>query len=422
MTRGSFSLIPVAFLLVFARVESAAAQNQPASRLDVVDRAMIGAEIYSSIKVNFGHWRSLPDFDLEKEFRAYLQEALSVDDRRSFDLATIAFVAKLHNGHSGFDDQWLWDNYGAELQFYAYPIDSRWTVTMSQIPGLVPGDVIATIDGEDFEHFFERNAKYVSASDERWARRSFFENTYLFPDRFLLGFADGRSVTVGRKGKHQWAGTEYEHTEVKVHPDFVYIRIPAFDKDVFEQEAMDAVQKAAANVSVILDVRGNHGGSTPEKLVSTLMDRPYRWWAESTPQSISLFDYREYWGKHVEAYWYGDVSQPITTAFKGRVFLLIDGGCFSACEDFVVPFKDNHRAVLIGERTAGSSGQPFGRSLGNRMGIGLSTKREFFPDGTEFEGFGIAPDIEVKLTTEDIRERNDPVLRRAEELSKQLPK
>lgn len=221
-----------------------------------------------------------------------------------------------------------------------------------------------------------------------------------------------------RSGKHQWAGSEYKHTEVKVQPDFVYVRIPSFAENVFEQEAIDAIQKTDPNMSVILDVRGNHGGSTPEKLVSALMDRPYLWWAESTPQSISLFDYREYWGRHVEAFWYGDVTQPTITAYKGRVFLLIDGGCFSACEDFVVPFKDNHRAVLIGERTAGSSGQPFDRSLGNGMGIGLGTKREFFPDGSEFEGIGISPDIEIKLTIEDLRQGKDPVLRCAEDLSR----
>jgi len=51
------------------------------------------------------------------------------------------------------------------------------------------------------------------------------------------------------------------------------------------------------------------------------------------------------------------------------------------------------------------------------MWIGLSTKREFFPDGSEFEGVGISPDIEVKSTIEDLRQGSDPVLRRAQELS-----
>jgi carboxyl-terminal processing protease len=418
MTRTSFAVSLLACLLNLSSIGKAMAQDQVASRLELVDRATIGSEIYSSIKMHFAHWRSLPNFDLEKEYRAYLQQVLSDDDRHSFDLASIAFVAKLHNGHSGFGDQWLWDSYGQMLPFYAYPIENRWTVIGSEVRGLAPGDVIATIDGEDFEHFYQRNAKYVSASDERWSRRSFFENTYLFPERFALRLEDGRNVTIAREGKHHWAGDEYTHTESNVQPGFVYVRIPSFDKDVFEQEAMDAIQKADPHASVILDVRGNHGGSTPEKLLSALMDRPYRWWAESTPQSISLFDYREYWGKHVEAFWYGDVTQPKATAYKGRVFLLIDGGCFSACEDFVAPFKDNHRAVLIGERTAGSSGQPFGQSLGNGMGLGLGTKREFFPDGSEFEGVGIAPDIEVKLSIEDLRQGKDPALRSAEELSR----
>ncbi len=39
----------------------------------------------------------------------------------------------------------------------------------------------------------------------------------------------------------------------------------------------------------------------------------------------------------------------------------------SACEDFVMPFKDNGRAVLVGGSTAGSSGQPYVLDLGHDM-------------------------------------------------------
>src|SRR5262249_36318840 len=120
---------------------------------------------------------------------------------------------------------------------------------------------------------------------------------------------------------------------------------------------------------------------------------------------------------HMEVRTYGRGQEmPSGTPYGGPVYLLVDGGCFSACEDLLIVFKDNRRATLVGERTAGSSGQPFGRDLGDGMGIGLSTKRMYAPDGSAFEGVGVAPDVEVHTSVEDLRSGRDPVLARARDL------
>ncbi len=63
-----------------------------------------------------------------------------------------------------------------------------------------------------------------------------------------------------------------------------------------------------------------------------------------------------------------------------------------------MPFKDNGRAILIGSTTAGSTGQPYNKSFGYGMGVAIGTKREYFPDGSQFEGVGIEPDIRVVPT------------------------
>ena len=52
---------------------------------------------------------------------------------------------------------------------------------------------------------------------------------------------------------------------------------------------------------------------------------------------------------------------------------------------------------------------------------GLVRREVSFPDGTEFVGIGVMPDIEVSQTLEDFREGRDPVLDRAvEELEARL--
>lgn len=396
------------------------AQSSPgqaaASTVSLHDRVWIASQVYSDIQTYFGHWRAVPDLDFDKEFQSYIDQILANDDRRTFVLATTALVAKLQNGHSGFGDLSMFEDFGQPLGLYACPIDSKWVVVRSSVKGVKPGDVIAGIDGEKIDGFYQSLSQYLSASDERWKRRALFESPYLFPQSFSLQLADGRKVAITRQGKPRFPGEEFTEDTVKEQRDFSYIRIPSFGKPNFEDDAVKAVHDLPKAKAIIFDIRGNHGGSTPSKLVDALMDRPYRWFAEATPLSIALFKSQGALADHSDVYWYGGVQQPGENPYRGDIYILVDGGCFSACEDFVMPFKNTHRATIVGERTAGSTGQPFVQNFGNGMVIQLSMKREFFANGEEFEGVGILPDVEIHTTAEDIASGRDPVMARVAEM------
>lgn len=378
-----------------------------------IDRLLIASQIYSSIQMYFGHWKGVPALNLDSEYERYLQQVLSSENRHEFDLATMEFLAKLQNSHSGFGDPWLRRNFGQRLGFSAYAIDGQWVISRSSIQELKPGDVLAKIDDETFPTFYQRIRKYVSASDERWRQRAIFEEPYLFPQVFRLTLGDGRSIQIRRRGEFQWPGEEFSTIETTEQNGVAILRIPSFDKSVFEDSAVEYLRKLESVKAIILDLRGNHGGSTPERLVEALMDRPYRYWSESTPATIGVFQVENGAGARTELTWTSSYENPSKAAYTGPLYILVDGGCFSACEDTVVPFKDNHRAVIVGERTAGSSGQPYSRDLKYGMGISLSTKREYFPGGSPFEGVGIAPDLEVQTTAADLRAGRDPVLAEA---------
>jgi carboxyl-terminal processing protease len=302
------------------------------------------------------------------------------------------------------------------LGFYAMPMEGKWVITRSSVAGLKPGDIIRSLEGQSIEALFQSQKQYVSASDERWLRRALFECPYLFPPSFNLTLEDGRSVPVVRNGKFQWPGAEAEANTVSLEEGVLYIRIPSFDKPIFEDSARKSLRSALNAAAVIIDVRGNHGGSTPSDLVADLMDRPYRWYAEATPVNIGLFQNQGFMDQHAELAWFGTTQRPGSDPYRGDLYLLVDGGCFSACEDFLVPFKDNHRATIIGARSAGSSGQPVYQRLADGMGVQVSAKREYLPDGSAFEGVGVAPDIEVTTTIDDLRRGRDPVLAKAGEV------
>ena len=75
-----------------------------------------------------------------------------------------------------------------------------------------------------------------------------------------------------------------------------------------------------------------------------------------------------------------------------------------------MPFYDTERAVLVGETTGGSTGQPFFHGFENGMSFSIGAMRVYFPGGGDFEGVGIQPDISVPLNRDDIYAGRDTVL------------
>jgi C-terminal processing protease CtpA/Prc len=47
------------------------------------------------------------------------------------------------------------------------------------------------------------------------------------------------------------------------------------------------------------------------------------------------------------------------------------------------------------------------------MLLNIAAVRHSFPDGSQFEGIGVAPDIETRTTAEDLKASRDVVLTRA---------
>lgn len=55
----------------------------------------------------------------------------------------------------------------------------------------------------------------------------------------------------------------------------------------------------------------------------------------------------------------------------------------------------------MGERSFGSTGQPYYFDLPGGGSARGCTKKDVYPDGREFVGYGVKPDVEVKPTLQD---------------------
>ena len=96
--------------------------------------------------------------------------------------------------------------------------------------------------------------------------------------------------------------------------------------------------------------------------------------------------------------------------YQGPLVVLIGPSTYSSAEDFLVPLSHSGRAVLVGGKTAGSTGNPIYVDLPRGGKFRVVSKRDVFPDGTEFVGYGIVPNVAVEPTQLDLFEGRDPVL------------
>jgi carboxyl-terminal processing protease len=383
---------------------------------------VVAAQINHVVKRYFAHWEGLPpEFDWDARFADYIKEALAAPDRRSFSIATMRLFASLENGHSSFSDRLLDDE--PTLPFHARPIEGKWTVTASWIAELSPGDVIVTIDGTPIDLWVAPLRAIVAQSDARATDRVLLlQGRALWPQRVRLGLASGKIVSVDRaapRGERRPVPKPYE-VETTVRTDgVVVIRIPSFDDPKFESAAVAAVKAHAGAPLILFDVRGNGGGNTPSDLLTTIMDNPYAGTIVNTPMTIAENDAQASFSDdpappRVMIRYGPERSQPITDAIRGPMAVLMDGGCGSACEDFVIRFQSGKRGPLLGEASFGSTGQPYFVQWPQwKMWMRISTKREYLPDGRPLEGVGVTPDIAVPQHIADLSAKGDPWFERA---------
>lgn len=165
-----------------------------------------------------------------------------------------------------------------------------------------------------------------------------------------------------------------------------YISVSEFDNTTADDfiSSVEALEKKGAE-KFIFDMRNNVGGS-----LSSV---------------VSILDYLLPEGDLVTLEGNEGKEKPLTSdaEFLDKEFVvLINGSTYSGGELFAAAVRDFKAGKIIGETTYGKGyAQEVIPLNGGRDGaLYLSTKLYYPPSGENYEGVGVSPDIEVKLTPE----------------------
>jgi C-terminal processing protease CtpA/Prc len=228
--------------------------------------------------------------------------------------------------------------------------------------------------------------------------------------------------------------------------NIAYLQLRHFRDTTIVSEFKKHLPELYGAKGIILDIRYNGGGNSDigvEILKYFTEQKKIKGSAWKTPNNIAAY---KAWGSFYKLtdttnmnekdkqwiktsikvanqdYWFGEDAEIYENnltvpRIKTPLIVLIGNNTGSAAEDFLISLDDiKGRAVTIGEPTYGSTGQPLNFSLPGGGSARVCTKRDTYPDGREFVGYGIKPNIEVKRTITDLVRGKDAVLEKAIEV------
>jgi C-terminal processing protease CtpA/Prc len=99
--------------------------------------------------------------------------------------------------------------------------------------------------------------------------------------------------------------------------------------------------------------------------------------------------------------------------YTGPVAVLASARTAGPAEDFLVAFRGGNRGPIIGEPSAGSTGQTTMLPLAAGWQLRVTVTRDAYPDGKEFVRTGIIPERTVEVRVADVLAGRDAVLERA---------
>lgn len=388
-------------------------QENPEKFLSEVEKIAGLSKCWSEVKYNFVYFDKL-SFDWDSLFQATIPIVLATKNDFEYFRELQRFIASLKDGHTSvsWERQDLWNNW-ATIPLITRLVEGKMIITTVlndtlEQRGIKKGLEIIQINEMDAQEYVSTRIKpYIHSSTEQWMNLRAYGREATRgkkSEEIRLTFKDEKNNTFSHSISHSMSEKNLSSRPLfdfkEMEDNIGLLKINSFLGDNYIEQFDSIYEKLVHLDALIIDIRGNGGGNSNYStyILSHLTSKTFKMSDWSSPLYIPA---HASWNYSKE--WYSRKSSdnnPVRnkTIFSKPIVLLINEGTFSAAEDFCVGFRNMDRGTIIGTPSGGSTGNSIGFSLPGGGWVQICTKKDTYPDGTEFVGVGILPDLEVKET------------------------
>lgn len=415
------------------------------------------SKFWQEVNYNFIYLNRIDKDEWNEIFKKLTLEVQETNNDYEYYRLLQKYCAYLKDGHTNIwfpkeiQDSIFSSDFG-EYKLVLTNIDGKAVITQtnSSKKKEVPiGSEIIQVNGISTNDYIDENIRpYISTSTEHLLEDlsikyllegyagSSFDLELKLPNGKTKSLKLKHSVS---KEKELYPSEKTEVFEFKwVKKDIAYIALNSFSNwDVIDSFNLKYPEIRKAK-RLIIDLRKNTGGdSRVGREIIKYLTNDTILYGSKTQSRLHIPSYKA-WGKWTKAtdtinnewsrqsylsfrdeYYFDFAYNPYPTKdmdidrIEVPTVLLIGHNTASAAEDFLVYADNQENMIKIGEPTYGSTGQPLMFELPNGGTGRVCTKKDTYPDGREFVGYGIQPDIKVKKTFSDYLNNKDPVLEKA---------
>ncbi|MBO9729867.1 MAG: S41 family peptidase [Chitinophaga sp.] len=461
-------------LIFFLSPDRVSAQSRP-----VIGRSVLlnDFDLYQSIleKAHAGLYKyhSKEQIDsLFAHYRKQINDATDVCGFYRYLAAIMSYIGSLHDEVSLPDE--LKKQLLAEQTYFPYPVKLVDDKLLLNIDGkeLPAGSQIHSINGIDAGKIIQALYKYYTTDGFNITGKAEGINVW-FPWYYFMEYGPATKFTINDtivlpsvtmtqytglyKKRHSLlldtTGSKSYTFKIIDSMETAILKIPSFSLGNAESSTHAAYKKFLANSFaslkskairyLVVDIRGNGGGTDPNDLLTfsylahlpfkenkeafTIFQRiPYPQYCTDDTADIRELEenfldehnqYRD--GRYYQNPAYSQWWRPDSLAFQGKVYLLVDPAVASAASLFASMVKSEGNACVIGQETMGGYyGHTGHNSLSYRLpGSGIAVDisvvdlKQYVQQKREIPyGAGVIPDKIIHISTEDIKTNHDVVL------------
>lgn len=420
------------YLLLVLLSNNISAQSTSRNSLTDAEKLYGLSKVWSEAKYNFVYFDKLK-LNWDSLYQATIPQALQAKDIKTYYDVLRHFISHLKDGHTSV---WYPSSYYTNEFAYA-PLRTdliqgkvfitRLLNDTLRMQGVQPGMEILKINGMDVhEHVRKKLLPYEGASTKQGLDFLVY-NAYLLngninePLKLSLRDKNGKETEYDISRKLSIKEPEPVQFTI-LQNNIGLLIINGFSSPDFHNKFDHLYHDLLNTKALIIDLRSNRGGDGSQGIymMKHFVSVPFPDPMISARQYNPLF---KVWGMGENNFY--TIGSGTNIPFKNKtiydkpIAVLIGKETGSAAEDFTMPFDYIKRGIVIGQPSGGSTGQPMLSSLPGGGTLRICVRKDTYPNGKEFVGVGIQPDVLISENAEAFRKDEDLALNKAVELLKQ---